>query len=118
MTILHRGATQESWNRMSLVIQMANIGSEVERTIRGKYKGDADECRFALFRALDLIDLTRQDSKNRRQLKELCRMRELLCDTYFGDNVWNQTDEQWQKYFMYFAWCAAYERSLARNKSA
>ena len=117
MTMYHAELANGRWNEFSFDVQMANVGSEVERTIKWKTKGNIEESKAALFRALELIDLTRLDPKNRHGLRELCRMRELLCDTYFGENVWKQTDEQWQKYFMYFAWCAAYERSQARVKT-
>lgn len=90
---------------MKLVEQMANIGSEVERTIIWKNKGDKQYQKLAFERALELSDLTLKDPKNRMRLKELCRMREMLVDWYF-DNHYSSTDTSWEKYFYAFNYAA------------
>lgn len=60
---------------------MANIGSEVGRMISWRGK-NANYSAKAFERALELLDLTIVDSKNRPHLKELVRLREVLAD-YF-----------------------------------
>lgn len=90
------------WNTFSFVEQMANIGSEVHRTISWKKKQNKEFSDLAFFRALELLDLTIADSKNRDRLKELTRARELFCDYIIGNNIYNNTDTLWQNYFLSF----------------
>jgi hypothetical protein len=106
--IYHKKLSEEKWFSKSLAEQMANIGSEVERTIIWKSK-DRKYYELAFERALELIDITRLDPKNKPRLRELCRMREVLVDWYF-DNQYNSTDKSWQNYFLAFNY-------LARKKS-
>jgi hypothetical protein len=101
----HKNLTAKRWFGMRLLEQMANIGSEVERTIIWKSKGDKQYQQSAFERALELIDLTLEDPKNRQRLKELCRMREILVDWYF-DNLYGSSDGSWQKYFSAFNYAA------------
>ena len=101
----HKNLTQEKWFGLSLAEQMANIGSEVERTIIWKNKGNSEYSQLAFERALELIDITRLDPKNKPKLRELCRMREILVDWHL-DNEYKSTDGSWQKYFYAFNYLA------------
>lgn len=101
----HKNLREGKWFALSLAEQMANIGSEVERTIIWKNKGDKKYQRLAFERALELIDLTRLDPKNADRLSELSRMRELLVDWQY-ENQYNSNDKSWQKYFLYFNYLA------------
>jgi hypothetical protein len=94
--------TKHQWNRLSLVEQMANIGAEVGRTIRWRAKNRPNIWQNAFYRALDLIDFTVADPKNKNRLKEVLRIRELLVDYFQGENIYNSTDEFWEKYFQPF----------------
>jgi hypothetical protein len=78
---------------------MANIGSEIERTIAWKGKGRPEISGRAFERALELIDLTIADSKNRKRLRELLRVREAVSDHFYFDNHYRSTPEDWQRYF-------------------
>ena len=71
MRFQHKELSQGKWQKMSLIEQMANIGSEVERAINWKNKNDKEYSRMAFERALELIDLTISDGKNRWRLKEI-----------------------------------------------
>ena len=102
----HTHLTLEKWGRFSLVEQMANIGSEVERVIAWKSR-NKQYSEKALERALELIDLTLADPKNRGRLKEVARMREALADHFYGNNDYNSTDRSWRKYFYSFNYAAA-----------
>lgn len=104
MTIMHRELAKGRWYELSFCEQMANIGSEVERTISWKKKGQKAISQNAFWRALELIDFTLNDPKNNRfsLLKEVCRVREMLVDCYYGDNIYQSKDEAWQKYFRFF----------------
>ena len=94
------------WFELSFLEQMANIGSEVERTTAWKRKGNRDYERRAFFRMMELIDLTIEDKKNLPRLKEITRMREMLADFFFFDNEYKSTDAFWQKYFFAFAYAS------------
>ncbi len=91
----------ESWNKYSLVEQMANIGTEVGRTISWRNKNHSLS-KNAFYRCLELIDLTISDQKNIHCLKEIVRVREFLVDYILGENIYHSTDEEWNKYFYYF----------------
>jgi hypothetical protein len=78
---------------------MANIGSEIERTISWKKKGRTEISSRAFERALELIDLTIADEKNLTRLRELLRVREAISDHFFFDNLYQSTPECWQHYF-------------------
>lgn len=88
------------WQKLSLIEQMANIGSEVYRTI--KWKKNKDFAQKAFERALELFDLTLQDAKNKFRLKEVARTRECFADYISGNNQYNFTKKYWEKYFYNF----------------
>jgi hypothetical protein len=102
MNYQHRELAEGRWNQLSFVEQMANIGSEVERTISWKGKERLDFSNRAFERALELLDLTIADAKNRLRLKELLRVRESLADCFFFNNDYQSTPESWQRYFHSF----------------
>jgi len=102
MTYQHKNLAQGHWHELSLIEQMANIGSEVERAIKWKNKGKKEVAYNAFTRALELFDLTINDDKNSKRLKEITRARELWSDFFTGKNIYKNTDKSWQKYFYYF----------------
>jgi hypothetical protein len=102
MNYVHKELAAGKWNQLSFAEQMANIGSEVERTISWKAKGRQDYSERAFERAIELLDLTIADARNRKRLKELCRVREVLADTFAFDNIYQSTPESWQRYFRCF----------------
>jgi hypothetical protein len=94
----------ERWHKLSLMEQLGNIGSEVERIISWKKRGNNDLATKALDRSLELLDLTICDLRWRGgTLKELTRTREILCDAFVGDNVYNTPHEFLSRYFYAFA---------------
>jgi hypothetical protein len=103
MTVQHRELAAGRWNTLSLVEQMAHVGSEVERTIAWRNKGRDDIAMRAFERALELLDLTLADSKHWGRRKELVRVREALADHFLFDNEYQSRDEDWQRYFLQFA---------------
>jgi hypothetical protein len=52
---------------------------------------------------LELLELTIEDTRNRKRLKELCRVREVLNDYFLFDNTYKSSDKLWQNYFYSFA---------------
>jgi len=102
----HKNLSDGQWQELSFAEQMANVGSEVERTIKWKNKSNAERSQLAFFRALELMDFTLADKNNIHRLSELCRIREVLVDYFFADNQYKSTDLLWQKYFRAFTWMA------------
>lgn len=91
------------WRELSLLEQMANIGSEVGRAILSREKGMESRAEGAAYRALELLDFSLNDPKLRGRLREIARAREVFADFFFGENVFRSTGESLQKYFMDFA---------------
>jgi hypothetical protein len=106
MTI-HQELSQGRWFELSLIEQLANIGTDLERYIRWRQKNNTTYSRAAFDRVLDLIDLTVSDPKNKKRLREILRTREALIDHFIYDNEYNTTLEQWQNYFYQFNYAAA-----------
>lgn len=105
MTIYHHGL-ETRWYQFSIYEQMANIGAEVGRAINWRNKKNLQMSNNAFFRALELIDFSINDPKNKNVQKEILRMRELLGDYFMGENIYHSTDEIWNKYFYYFNFAA------------
>lgn len=112
---MHKELAGGRWENMPLAEQMGNIGSEISRVIRWKNKGNLERMQGALERALELIDLSirwAQKTDNRQRypgaIRELCRLREVVCDSYFGKNEYMSDDSRMLRYFDQFA--------LAMNK--
>jgi hypothetical protein len=112
--IIHKDLLESGrWFKFTLFEQLANIGCDIERTIYWKNHGDLELSRKAFERALELIDFTRLDPKNRAtraRLREICRVREALVDHFVYDNEYQTTDESWQLYFFDFNYAAAMQR--------
>lgn len=102
----HQGLADGGWNKLSFFEQMANIGSEVERALKWKSKNNREYADLALNRALELIDLTVADEQNKNRLPEILRTRETLADYYYGNNYYQTSAVQLQKYFFSFNYAA------------
>lgn len=102
----HKQLASGRWFKMPISEQLANVGSEVERTILWKNKNNQDYSQKAFERALELLDLTAGDKKNRHRLKEILRLREALVDYFLFDNEFSSSDELWRKYFYPFNFLA------------
>jgi hypothetical protein len=113
MTALHTEVTQARWQTLTLVEQLAAIGSEVERAMHWGRKGRLDDRVSAAQRALELLDLTIGDPRNRSQVKELTQMRETLLDYFMGPNDFGSSDLGLHTYFHAFGIAAAMERERA-----
>jgi len=108
MTDLNQDLTEERWFSLSFFAQMANLGSEVGRAIKWKEK-DPERSKYAFESALELLDLTIEDTKNHKKstLIELCRLREVLADYFCFDNIYGSNDENWNSYFYGFNYAAS-----------
>ena len=110
MNFQHKELAAGRWFEMSLIEQLANVGSEVERAILWKEKDNKDYSTKAIERALELLYLTIADEKNRKRLRELTRLREVLIDYFYADNQYGSSDKLWRTYFNAFGYAARVRR--------
>ena len=104
-SIQHRDLAAGRWHELTLAEQLGNAGSEVSRAIRWKSRNDR-LAEGALFRALELLDLTLADPRLRgsvARLREIARAREVVVDFLAGSNEYCSTATSLQKYFDAFA---------------
>lgn len=106
MNIEHKNLASGRWSQLSFSEQMANVGSEVERAINWKRKNNADYAQKAFDRALELLDFTLADKKNKNRLKEIARTREALADFFAFKNTYQSSDNEWKNYFLAFNFAA------------
>ena len=102
MRYQHAVLAAGKWHTMPLVEQLANVGSEVGRIIRGKEK-DPEGCEKAFNRALELLDLTIRDPRWKGRRKELTRVREFLCDAMLGGSLYGGDLTGLDRYFYHYA---------------
>ncbi len=100
--LIHTELASGRWNTFTLAFQLANVGSDFGRAFKGKRVGDDTRMWTALERCLELLDLTIADPKHRKRLKELCRLREVICDFFIGGNEYQSTGESLDRYFLAF----------------
>ena len=101
------------WAALSFAEQMANVGSEVFRAGKWKSKGKIDRSRQAADRALELLDFTVSARiAEQKSPRELLRIRELLCDYYYGHNEYASTVESLSGYFDPFYMKATRQRGV------
>jgi len=105
MLIQHKNLATGGWQKLSLVEQLGNIGSEISRALTWRDKNQKSY-ENAIDRALELLDLTIADSRWRSRLKEIVRTRELLADAIFGGKEYKTTFEDLNRYFFHFAFAA------------
>ena len=106
MNYQHKELAAGRWFRMNLIEQLANAGSEVERALKWRDKGNCALSEQAVERALELLTLTIIDPRHRTRLRELTRVRETLADFFLGDNQYGSTADSWRNYFGAFAYAA------------
>lgn len=118
MTIIGHSATGLRWERLTLLEQLGNVGSEVERAIRAHASGNEARFSNALARALELFDLTATDTRwvgpHRR---EILRAREEFCRLFFDPDVDPQSAAGLQRYFLAFAVAARQSRPDSARKA-
>ncbi len=74
--------TTEKWSSYPGFQQLLMIANELNRAQNALGKGDTENAIHAWERAFELTDLTVEDQKNARLLRELLRFRELLGETF------------------------------------
>ncbi len=101
--VIHKNLASGRWYNFSLSEQLANIGSEFNRTLHWQEKGDKLNKEKSFERLLELIDLTISDKRWLSRSQEILRLREVICDFFLGDNVYSISPEILKNYFLYFA---------------
>lgn len=94
--------SRERWFTLSLPEQLGHIGSEVGRA--AKWQGRDEQIFWgAVTRALELLDLTQEDSRWKGRRRELDRARESFADAVLGGKEYRSTLPDLERYFMQFA---------------
>lgn len=105
MNYVHKELSNGRWFELSLIEQMANVGSEVIRAINWKNKNEKYS-HAAFERALELLEFTINDKKNIDRLKEITRVYEVVADYFAGDNAYGSSDKNMENYFLAFNYAA------------
>lgn len=100
MAPIHEQLASGRWQSLSLMEQLANVGSEVGRAARW-YGKDQQHCEQAFERALESLDLTIADERWHGRRKEFTR--ELLCDAMQGGTEYGSDLAALDRYFLHFA---------------
>lgn len=103
--------SENRWHMLPLAEQMANIGSEVGRAAKWQNK-DNKTFDGAVARALELIDLTLEDSRWQNRLPELRWLKELFCDGVLGGKEYGTILSDLESYFLPFMNLVARKYSL------
>ena len=82
---------------------MGHIGSEITRARVWEDKKDLMSRNRALERALELIDITKDDSRLYKRRRELCYLREIVADKYIDAATYNDSLQSLEKYCLDFA---------------
>ena len=101
---MHAELAAGRWHTLSLAEQLANVGSEVERTIQAWETHRSDRFEQALARALELFGLTARDERWRGpRRREILRLREEFCRLFFDDSPPPDSADGLRAYFLHFA---------------
>jgi len=102
----HRDLAGGRWSSFPFLLQMAHVGSEVERALKWQELGNSNRFRPAYERMLELLDLSVSQARRPSQVRELTRVREALVDYFEGPNEMGSSAALWRKYFDAFTYAA------------
>ncbi len=112
MTSHHSKLAAQRWLAMDICEQLANVGSEVERTLRARASGKTERFDSALERALELFDWTAQDDRWRGpRRREVLRARSEFVRLFFDPDCDPRSADGLRRYFLAFAVRARMGRS-------
>ena len=102
----HSALAAGKWQSLTLIEQLANVGSEVARAINA-HEGRLIERRdSAVKRGLELFDLTAADERWRgHRRREVLRAREEFCRLFWGEAD-GAAAAALNRYFLQFAFAA------------
>jgi hypothetical protein len=101
----HKDLTIEKWQSLSLAERMANVGSEVIRTLNWKEK-DIKQADLAFERSLELFDLTKMVETSHPRKREIARLKETWVDFIAGDNLYQTSQQLWESEFISYTFLA------------
>ena len=110
----HKELASGGWQKLTLMEQLGNIGSEVSRSINWFKKNNQQYFNSAFERALELFDLSISDNRWKGRLKEIVRCREYYCSLFFAPELYKEIDKEFDsinKYFLYLGIAARNERA-------
>lgn len=100
----HADLASGGWAALSLVEQLANVGSEVDRAIAARTAQRPDRFERALARALELFDMAAGDHRWRGpRRREILRAREEFCRLFFDHESPPDAVRTLAAYFLQFA---------------
>jgi hypothetical protein len=103
-SVSHPSLAGGRWHTLSLMEQLGNVGSEVDRAIRAHEQGRTDRFERAFDRALELFDLTAADRRWRlHQRREILRAREQFCRVFYDETAESDLASYLNEYFLQFA---------------
>jgi len=116
---IHRELASGRSHTMTLADQVGNIGSEYERALRGKEKGDAKYFEGAMARLFELLDLTMADPRwSNHRVKKLSRMKEVICDELCNEVREHAHSRHLREYFLLVGILANKQRAAARKQQS
>jgi hypothetical protein len=101
----HTLLTAGRWHELSLMDQLGNIGGEISRAAQWQAK-DEPIFQGAVERALELFDLTLNDTRWQGRHREVGRAREVFVDAVSGGREYGSSLEDLTRYFNQFAYAA------------
>ena len=87
------------WFEMPVWMQISNIGSEVERAVKWKRRGDIQKSRNFCRKAIDFWHLSEADPKNKHRIGEFQCAIDELADYFLGDNMFQTSEEMLTRYY-------------------
>ncbi len=105
VSVIHKNLAGGGWQKLSLIEQLGNIGSEINRAQQW-FSKDKNLYEGAVQRTFELFDLTLTDKRWKGRLREIARAREVFCDAVTGGKEYKSSLEDLEKYFFYFAFLA------------
>lgn len=92
------------WSSLTLAEQLGNVGSEFERAVRWRQRGQKQLAWSAAKRTLEQLDNTLADQRHvGSRRREIARLRDEVCDVLFSDELKLQSAQQLQRYFLSMA---------------
>jgi len=79
---LHKNLTPNRWQKFSMKQRELMIANELNRAKNWIEKKDLEEVKNCYERALELLDLTIEITKDKNRLKEYLRLREMMGKLY------------------------------------
>lgn len=91
---------------MPICVQISNVCSEVHRALRWRKAGNRQREIAFCEKAIEFLNVMKQDPKNKRRIGELDACIEELKDFFLGDNEYHTTEESLIRYYDAFLYQA------------